>query len=516
MPKARSNTLFVLIKSLSKSEKRYFKLSQTSDEDQKYLRLFELLDLQADFNDEEILLSEPSFNASQYSNLKAHLYGKILRSLRDFSMPSIAGIQIRELIDEAQILFNKSLYQQCSQRIKKAAKLATKTDNLELQLEILQWKKRLMTQTVDWENQFYVDEVVAEVQTVNERINNINTFSNLQAQLQSHYRKSGYLREENELLKISQITAKLSEIDDTNFSISEKLSLYHVYIGYYVFVQDFKNAYVFAKKWVDIFRSNHALIQPKLDYYIQGLNYLLIAQNKLLLLGEFQETKKELRSLNKLPRSYYNENIRVKLLKYTFVHEFNSLFLSGEFDKGVALLEHLSSGVDGFINQLDAHSKVILFYKAACLYFGNGNFKQTIFWINKILVFKEVDLREDIHGFARILNLISHYELGNIELIEYYVRSTYRFLMKKEDLHQYQKSILRFLKSLHPQLSSAEVTNRFKSLRDKMLELRKNPFEMRIFVYFDIVSWLDSKIDNRPLIDILKEKALERERTPDP
>jgi len=510
MSKQRSSTLFDLIKSLTQSEKRYFKLAEANEQDKKYLRLFELIESQKEFNEERILKNEPTFAPSQFSNIKANLYSKLLRSLRNFSIYSIAGIEIRELIDEAQILFNKSLYQQCLQRLKKAAKLAEKTDSLELQLEILRWKKRVLTQTVDWENQSYVEEIVSEVQRVNTKINNINTFTNLQAQLQSHYRKTGYLRDKKELYKIEEITGKLAQISEEDFSITEKINLYHVYIGYYVFVQDFESSHLYARKWVDIFKDNPALIRPKLETYIRGLNYLLIAQNKLLLYGDFQETKKELRALNKLPPAYYNENIRLKLLKYSFVHEFNSLFQSGDFDRGVALIERLDSGLEGFINQLDAHSRVILFYKTACLYFGNEDYKKTIFWLNKILSSKEVDLREDIHGFARILNLISHYEIGNVELIEHYVRATYRYLLKRENLHEFQKQILRFLKSLNPQLSPKEVVDRFSVLRDKMLELQKNQYEKRAFVYFDMVSWLESRMGDRSIMEIIKEKAHKR------
>ena len=291
-------------------------------------------------------------------------------------------------------------------------------------------------------------------------------------------------------------------------SVTEKIHLYHLLIGYFFFTQDFYRGYEYAKKWVALFDQQKALQRSKLELYIDGLNYLLISQQKLEKRKEFLETRRELRALNQLPATYYNENIRIKMLKYTFVHEFNRLFLSGEFDRGVELIERLESGLEAFIAQLDAHSRVIMFYKTACLYFGNSDFQKAVIWLNKILTLTNVDLREDIHGFARILNLISHYELGNVELIEYYVRSTYRFLFKKEELHQYQRLILRFLKGLNPQVTPEDVINRFKILRSKMLDLQRNPFEKRAFVYFDMVSWLESRIEGRPIMKIIQEKSI--------
>lgn len=508
MSKTRSDTLFTLIKSLSKSEKRYFRLSQSNARDPKFLRLFEMIEASAEFDEGRILEDEPNFNPVQFSNLKAHLYTKILQSLRSFALATTPSIEIRELIDEAQILFNKSLYQQCSKRLKKAEKLAMDMDNLEQLLVIYKWQKRVLTHTLDWEHQFHVDEIVEKVREVNGRINNINTFSNLQAMLQSLYRKTGYIKNEEEFRKVEQIfTSNMPLVHEDKLSISERISMYHVFIGYFFFIQNFEEGMRYAEKWVLIFRHQKVLQKVGLESYIGALNFLLIAQNKLGLLKEFQETKKELRGLNKLHPSMYNENIRLKLLKYTFVHEFNSLFLSGEFDRGVELIERLSSGLEGFINQLDAHSRIILFYKTACLYFGNGDHRKSVWWLNKILTSKEADLREDINGFARILYLICQYELGDTDLIQYSIRSTYRYLLKRDDLLEYQRLVLNYLRGLKPTLTEAEVIDRFRTLKERMLEIQDNPYE-RGFVYFDMVSWLEAKIDNRPIMEVIREKTL--------
>lgn len=508
MSKYRSDVLFFLVKSLSRSEKRYFRLAETGAESRLYLRLFDLIDTQNEFNEFALFKAEPEFAQNQFSNLKAHLYSKILKSLRDFSRKRVPGIEIRELIDEAQILLNKSLYQQCGKRLDKAWKRAAETDNLELQLEILKWKKQVLTYTVDRENDTYVDEIVEKVREVNGRINNSNSFSNLQAKLQSLYRKSGYIRNEQDFQRIQNIFREsMPEIDEDGLSIGEKIHLYHLYIGYHFFIQDFEKGYDYARKWVNIFRENKALAGPKIEDYITGLNLLLIAQNKLGLYRPFLETKKELRQLNEMPSNFFNEHIRLKMLKYTYVHEFNSLFMTGDFDRGVVLFERLSSKIEGFIDQMDAHSRIILYYKTACLYFGNGDFRACLSWLNRIFVSGESDLREDIHGFARILALITHYELGNTDLIPYALRSTYRFLLKRDDLQLFQKLQLGFLRSLQPDMTDAQLTVRLAALRSQMLELLKNPFEKRAFVYFDFVSWLDSRIEQKPMMEIVKRKA---------
>lgn len=511
MSKERSDALFHLIKSLKKSEKRYFKLSMANGEEKKFSRLFNIIENQSEFNDEEILKKDATIKAKQLSNMKAHLYTKILNSLRDYNANTLPNIKIRDMIDHAEILFNKGLYKQCAEVIKKVKKIAIKGGNLEMQLEILKWEKQVLFHTSGKENVARTNEIIVDVQRVNNRINNINSFSNLQVKLQSLYQKIGFIRNETDYNKIQNVfAASLPVFVEEELSNSEKISLYNLYIGYYFFLQDFEQGFQYANKLVHLFNENKALINSMLESYINSLNNLLIAQNKLLKYREFQATTRELRALNNLPPAQLNENIRMKLLKYTFVHEFNRLFLMGDFERGVKLMERIKPGMEQFISQIDMHSKVILFYKTACLYFGNDSYQTAIYWLNQIINSKEVDLREDIHGFARILNLIAHYELGNMELIEYYVRSTYRFLLKKEDLHLYQKYILNFLVRLKTNITKEELVKRFRGLRENLIPLAKDPYERRAFIYFDIISWLESKIERRPVRSIIKEKALLR------
>ncbi len=513
MPKAKNDTLFTLIKSLKKSEKRYFKTIETRQEDVKYIQLFDLIDQQSEFDEDKILRKAPSIKPSQLSNLKAHLYQKILQSLRMYNSNSVTEIGIHNMIDHVQILFNKSLYQQCISVLKKARKSAERIDHLELQLEVLNWEKKLLPYTAGQNTQADVHEIVKKVQDVSNRINNINMYSNLHVQLNSIYNQVGYMRTEEDFKKVNDLfVSSFPNPDENQLSVSEKISLYSLYINYYFFIQDFERGYAYAKKWVNLFHGDKTLMSSKIEMYISALNHLMIAQTKLEKYEDFLGTKKELRSVGNLPAINLNDNIKLKLLKYSYVHEFNGFFMMGDFERGVKLIEKIKPGLEQFIEQIDNKSRVIMFYKTACLYFGNDNFKEAIFWLNKIINSTDINIREDIHGFARILSLICHYELGNIELIEYNVRSTYRFLLKTQDLHQFQRYILNFLKRLKASMTDKELIVHFSKLRENLLPLTHNQYEKRSFIYFDIISWLESKIQNRPVREVIREKAMQRER----
>lgn len=509
MSRIKSKSLFELIKSLDKNEKRYFKVMNSGldkSEDLKMLLLFDHINKQEHFDEDSILKKEPGIKPSQLSNLKAYLYEKIMQSIRQYNASKIYDIKVREQIDFAQLLIERRLYNLAKNCLKKAKKMAKLNNNLELQLEIIKLEKDLLIQTsIEADD---TDKIIAEVRGINSQINNINIFSNLFIKLNSLYRKIGFIRDESDYLKVKEFFyAYLPSFEDDKLSVPEKIYLYRLYIGYYFFIQDFDNGYLYAQKLKQVLESEELLLENHIEIYITALNNLLIAQYKLFRYEEFINTNQKLQSVKSMSTLHMNENIRIRLLKYYYTHEINKFFMTGDFDKGIEfILQDSGNTITNFISVLDQHSAMILNYKIACLYFGAGNYNQSVRWLNKIINISNADIREDLHCFARIINLICHYELGNWDVIKYYMISTYRFLLKKDDLHLFQKFILGFLKSLDMQVGNKELLERFTTLKSQLLPLVNSPYEKRAFIYFDIVSWLESKIEKRAVQEIIKDK----------
>ena len=144
------------------------------------------------------------------------------------------------------------------------------------------------------------------------------------------------------------------------------------------------------------------------------------------------------------------------------------------------------------------------------MYFGAGLYNHCLRWLNKIINIPNVDIREDIHCFARIINLICHYELGNFDVIKYYIISTYRFLWKRDDLRMFQKFILKFLKDLNNDVNESELVGRFSTLKNQLEPIENSAYEKRAFIYFDIISWLESKIEGTTVQETMMSKAKAR------
>jgi len=117
--------------------------------------------------------------------------------------------------------------------------------------------------------------------------------------------------------------------------------------------------------------------------------------------------------------------------------------------------------------------------------------------------------RQDVQCFARILNLVAHYELENDELVEYQLKNTYRFLIKYGDLQQVQVKIIEFIrKSVY--MDRKQMLPHFQELKSQLVSIFDDKYERRPLLYLDLISWLTSKIEQKKVEDIIQNRQRTR------
>jgi hypothetical protein len=513
MAKNNLDPLFRLIKSLTPSEKRYFKIFfgvDKSTEEANFIKLFNLIDKQEDYDEQKILEQGKNFKASQISNMKAHLYRQILQSINSYNPNNDIEIKIREVLNHTNILYNRALFEQCWKMLEKARQLAEANDKQLLLFEVIEFEKRLLTKLIRTDIDEKALDLLKESESQQKKLQSITTFQNLSIRLYSFYLQLGFIRNSDDFEIVNRfLYSSLPAFNEENLTFDEKNYLFNSMVGYYLFIQDIDRGYEYAKKWVELFEKNPGMIVPKIENYIKAIHNLLVAQSKLFKYNEFDEYSKKFDSIVLTEGLTLTDNIRLQLFKYSSVHTINKYFMTGRFSEGKHMIPKIATSMEKYEEFLDTHTITIFQYKFACMYFGDEDYPQAIFWLNKIINAKDVNLRSDIHGYARILNLISHWELQNMDLVDYHIKSTYRYLIKKSDYHLYQNYILKFLKKLSS-IMPDQLKDAFVDLREKMLQLTKNPYEKRAFIYFDIISWLESKIEGRSNQEIIREKAVKK------
>ena len=124
----KQDQLHELIHSMSTSEKGYFKKyckMYSSQKDQKYLKLYEVMGKEKDYNEQVFLKKlKGEVNARVLPALKNYLYHLILRVLEHFYSNKYADLEISNAINQVRVLYYKGLYDQARRLLKKIKKQA--------------------------------------------------------------------------------------------------------------------------------------------------------------------------------------------------------------------------------------------------------------------------------------------------------------------------------------------------------------------------------------------------------
>ncbi len=512
MPNRSSDTLFQLVKSLKKSEKRNFKLyvkRNTASDDLKIIYLFDALDKMDVYDEVDLLKKNKRLSKQQLSNVKANLYRQILSSLRLIRGENNIFIQLHEQLDHAEILYNQGLYLQSLKVLDRIKELAREYHQYSYVLETLFFEQKIEALHITRSMQDRAGKLALEMKTVNEQILLSGALSSLSLQLYGWYIQHGVARNEKDEIAVkeffeSRLPSKMPAVN----GFYENLYLFQSYSWFAFIGQDFLSYYRFTHRWVELFDREPAMIPIETAHYIKGMHNLLSAHFDLLNHPKFLET------LNRFEKFFHseavqeNDNNRIQTFVYLHIAKINQHFIDGTFTEGLALVPYIEEKLKEYEIYLDRHRILIFYYKFASLYFGSGDYEHTIKYLNKIINWK-MDLRTDLQCYSRLLHLIAHYELGNDNLLEYLIKSVYRFMAKMENLSKVEEEIFRFLKKSF-KLDTSELRPEFPKLLARLKTYEKNRFETRAFVYLDIISWLESKIRNVPVQKIIREKFLER------
>ncbi len=514
MPNRSTDALFQLIHSLQKSEKRNFKLyvqRNTSNNDLKVVQLFDAIDKMKEYDDKELLNKTTSIKREQLSNMKAHLYRQILASLRLLESNENMEIQLHEQLDHAWILYNKGLYLQSLKILDKIKETARPNDQISTLTEVIFLEKKIETLHITRSMQDRADALTLDADKTNEKLFRVTKLSNLALQLYSWYIKNGHARNDNDEKELESYFHEhlINELNSPE-GFYESLYYHQSYCWYAFIRQDFLMYYRYSQKWVDLYNTQPAMIEIETANYIKGLHNLLNAHFTLRNVSGFKKTLQLFEDFNNSNIVKQNYNNRIQVFVYLYTSKINQHFLEGTFKEGIEIVPEIMQQLKEYSLYLDNHRVLVFYYKIASLYFGAGDFDTAINYLNKIINWK-VDLRNDLQCYARLLHLIAHYEIGNFQLLEYLVKSVYRFMAKMQNLSLVEEEMFKFLRKTF-YLSTKKLKPEFEKLLDTIKQFETSKFETRAFAYLDIISWLESKVHDKPVYDVIREKYLKGKR----
>ena len=252
------------------------------------------------------------------------------------------------------------------------------------------------------------------------------------------------------------------------------------------------------------------MIKVETGYYIIGLHNLLNAHFDLRNFEGFDIALQQFKDFAKSDLANKHDNHRVQSFVYISSATLNRHFMDGTFEEGLAMIPELEKKLEEYGLYLDSHRLLVFNYKIATLYFGSGKYGIAIDYLQRIINVNP-DLRNDLQCYSRLLHLMSHYELGNFEILDSLTKSVYRFMAKMQNLTVVEEEMFKFLRNSFL-LSRNKLKAAFEVFLGKLKKLENDRFQTRSFAYLDIISWVESKVSEKPLGKVINEKYLARKK----
>ncbi len=510
MPNRSTDTLFQLIKSLEKSEKRNFKLFATrnsSSEELKVVQLFDALDKMEQYDEELLFRKNKEIKKQQLSNLKAHLYKQILSSLRLITDEENIDIQLREQLDFARILYNKGLYLQSLKVLEKIKAIARTNNQFTYLQQAIFFEKKIEALYITRSMQDRAENLSKEADEVTLSLQKISLLSNLALQLYGWYIKNGHCRSKKDETEIIEFVKRSIVFSDRECSgFYERLYLYQCYCWSAFIRQDFLQYYRYTEKWVRLFKEEPQMIQIESGVYIKGLHNLMSAHFYLSNADKLNAVLNGFKTFSETKIVRHNFNNEMQFFICGTIAQFNLHFLKGRFSDGITLIPEIEKKLIQYQHFIDSHRILVFYYKIACLYFGSGDYGKSIDYLNKIIN-RKADLRNDLQCYARLLHLIAHFELGNEQILDHLIKSVYRYMAKMENLTAVEEAIFKFIRKSFT-LNVKKIKPELEKLLTVLRQKQKSRYEKRSFIYLDFISWLESKIDNVPVQHVIRKSFI--------
>ncbi len=492
-----STELFKLIKSLTKSEKRFFKLtSSLQSGDKNYLKIFDFIEKQTYYDEQEL---KDEFNDETFvkhlPSEKNHLYKLILKSLRAYYSEQSVNSTLKQEIKNVEILYNKALYKECEKFVVRAKQTAEKYEKFYYWFELINWEKRLLESAYEaGEFSTDLDKLVAEEEMVIAKLRNLAEYTVIYSKINLIFRSGGFTRNERERQLVEEI-ADYHLIKGKNTALSTKAASICYYIKGLCAAtnRNYDDSFQFFNRTREILDNNPLIKQDSGQRYVMTLFHLLRCYIDN---SEFEKAEALIEDIRALvdKKGFNSVDISLRIFGNLSSQQLVLLHAKGEFEKCVELIPQIEKEELLYGEKISKEMELVLTYNKAYSFFGIGEYKKALQYLNEVLNDNEQNLRQDIYSFARLFNLVIHYELGNYDFLEYVVKSTNRYLSKHDRDYQIEHTCIKHIRKLAKTHSAVNQLEIFEKMDAEIKELLKNHNERAILEYFNVSAWIYSKL----------------------
>lgn len=308
------------------------------------------------------------------------------------------------------------------------------------------------------------------------------------------FRSGGFTRTDAERLVVDGI-ADYHLIKGKNTALSTRAASMCYYIKGLCAAtnRNYEDSFQFFNRTREILDRNPDIKADSGQRYVMTLSHLLRCYIDSQDFENAQNLILDMRALDG-KKGFNSVDIMVRIFTSTYNLELNLLHAMGDFQKSVDLIPQIEKLQEEYGDKVSKEQEILLTYNKAYSYFGIGEFKKALSYINEVLNDNEQNLRQDIYSFSRLFNLVLHFELENYDFLEYIIKSTNRYLSKQDRDYEVENVCIKHIRKLSKSIHSTERILILEKMKDELEPLLMDRNERVVLEYFNITAWVTSKI----------------------
>lgn len=514
-PNPQMDSLYELIHTLNRSEKRYFKIfaaKESRGESSKYLQLFEALDAMQPYNKERVrkLYAEERWKPN-VSRVKNYLSNLILKSLSAFSLEKNSEQKIWELIGQFHILRRKGLWKHAGKVLAKAEKMSERFEQLTMQLEIFHCRREMLRNETNLLN------LDAELELLREKYKRVAVqygsefeYACLSLRIHVFHRQQGAVRTPEQQRELDAFyhhpllqDESLAETNRARFYY-HSLKASHAIAGF-----DYATAYHSESRLLDLLVKFPDSVTSRPQHHCSRLRNLLLL---LCYQERYAEGLERLALLNETTTAKFGLRPNNDTASEHFAYASCCLiFLAGVgmTEEGARELEGFSNWVESFRQHVHPFFFLSFLYGAGLLCFTAGDFEGTRTWLKPLLESDWGAERSDLKCMAQLLLLLIQLEEGDFEGVEKAYPNVMRKLRNQGMLQALERNVLQWIKlrlkwGVRTRQYQGELQALYEQTRENLEEARERP----VLLLFDFRYYLRAELERRPFQEVLRDKLL--------
>lgn len=505
---SKLSSLIVLVNSLSKSERKRISAQQSlSGDDTDYIFLYRLINKyplnSQDKIREEYLKQCPNSVLNTSVN---YLFDTLLSTLAQVRTNQDSFFRLYNLLMNAKVLFEKSIYHECFQLLSKIKNEATLFENFHILL--IAQKMELdyllildfpdITEQELLNKQFKINDTIKKIRKINEH-------ASLYELLKHRILHKGATRSDKQKHELSDlVVSEMSIVSSSNFENFEIQKNHKLFQSYYLAnVGDNKSALFSFYELNNVFEQNKHLLNNPPIYYLMTIEGVL---ENLRVIKNYEAISYFITQLENINTP--SNHFKIQIQCVVFLYKLFPLLDTGHFIEAKVLIAENKEDLYDKINLLIPARQAQLFLNSSLVYLGTKEFSKARKFISQIFISEKNIFAHPVYRTIRLVNLMILYEMREFDYIESEVRSIKREIQNKERIYQIELFILKFISKPIDGVSKKERLSLWDKTNLELINFRNNKYELQLLQIFDFTAWIESKVRNIPLNIIFKERNI--------